>query len=230
MNKSVKVLLVLSGLLVLALYYAYVNWPRQSRVPRKEPSMSRPAATIEPRLQKATETPEVAGEKKEPAVVVSHNIFAPLFPPPAPPKKPPKTITPAKSGGRPSPGPVGDMVPPLPPPRPRPVFLGALSYEGGQKVFLSVAGEVYVLAPGERFGPGNAYRLLEISSQSLTIKHDEEEASQQIPIEEKPISMVTVPGSAPGMVERTLEPLEAKVPVESGELDEEVPIDEVNEK
>jgi hypothetical protein len=32
------------------------------------------------------------------------------------------------------------------------------------------------------------------------------------------------------MVERTLEPLEAKVPVESGELDEEVPIDEVNER
>ncbi|MDK2848568.1 MAG: hypothetical protein PWP34_1921 [Desulfuromonadales bacterium] len=87
-----------------------------------------------------------------------------------------------------------------------------------------------MLAPGERFGPGSAYRLLEISSQSLTIKRDGEEASQQIPIEEKPISMVTVPGSAPGMVERTLEPLEAKVPVESGELDEEVPIDEVNEK
>lgn len=238
MSDSVKVLLILLAVLALAGIYAVLNWPRQARIapgppqtgvvvkpPRTPRAEGRPPRPVTP---EGEEQPDASPE-------VTHNIFAPLFASPPPPV--------ARTDFEPPVMPPPESLTPPPPPRPVPEFLGLLRHEGGQRIFLSVEGEVFVVAPGGRFGPGNHYRLLAVTAQQLTVQHDEDEDSVQIPITEQPISILSSSGpsylapvpaaplpplepEAPEETEALKEP-EAVVPPESGKPDEEVPLDQI---
>jgi hypothetical protein len=225
MNSSVKVLSVLAGLLAVALVYAYIQWPRQSRVAMEARPVSR-TVSLPAKIDSSSKSDALRGreEQKSDAGGGTHNIFAPLFAPPVRVRKPAPVNT------KPSHTAIRAVQPPVPAARPRPIFLGLLRHEGGQKAFLSVSGEVFVVGPGDRFGPDNSYRLLDISPQRLTVKDDREETSQQIAIEEPPVSVVASPGRPAGTSGKSFEPSKSDISVEAGALDEEVPIDEVTDE
>ncbi len=207
MTRSVKILIVFLSMLAVALVYAYINWPRQARVasrPATAPRAVVPSETADMPATNGVALQEPEGGQDDSPVVI-RNIFAPLFSVPARPARP-AIKTPV-----PPPDTVGSIEPPPPPPRPRPFFVGMLRYEGRQRVFFSFAGEVYVVGPGDRFGPDNKFRLLKVSPQSLTVQHDDDVDSFEIAAEEQPISILSAPGAS---YQEPQAPMEAFVPSE----------------
>jgi hypothetical protein len=221
MNTSVKTLLCFLLLLAVALVYGFLNWPRQARVTHV-PGVDSPTGIS----TKSGVLPSDSGSTQEDQVqeknvtLVNRNIFAPLFSLPSRDSIPDiKTIPPESVSVLP--------VELPPPPRPLPIFLGKLRHAGRQKVFLSVEGKVYVVGPGDSFGNDNAYRLVEISSQNLLVKHQDDKENFQIDAAEQPISMLSSSGSSFVEPTQAVVPTEINVPVEPGRLDKEVPIDNV---
>lgn len=221
MNTSVKTLIGFLLLLTVALVYAFIHWPRQARVTSVPDSGISAGVSARPgALPSVADVSQEARTQDENEALVSRNIFAPLFRPPVQASVPDIQENQMESA---------PVLPAeiLPPPRPIPIFLGKLRHAGQVKVFLSVAGEVYVVGPGDTFGPDSAYRLIEISSQNLTIKHNEDKDNFQIDAAEQPISVLSSSGTSYGEVMPPDEPTEIDVPIESGSSDKEVPIDKV---
>ena len=149
MNTSVKTLIGLLLLLAVALVYAFINWPRQARVTSVPDSGIPAGVSAKPGpLPPVADVSQVAQVPEENETLVSRNIFTPLF------RLPVQTSLPDIQETQPERASVLPVA--IPPSRPMPVFLGKLRHAGQQKVFLSVAGEVYVVAPGDSFGSGNA--------------------------------------------------------------------------
>lgn len=213
MSNSGKTLLALLGVLALALVYAYINWPRQTRFGIERSPVVSPVTDVTPSASDVLGTSE--NEQGAPDHLTV-NIFAPIFVPAVAP--------PIAAGVEDSPQTVV-AAPVMPPPRPVPVFLGVLRHEGGQKAFLSLEGEVFVVAAGDLFGPENRYRLLDISAQYLTVKYDEEDASMQIPAAEPPVSVLPGPGTGNGIRIEPDATQPAGIPLQTEASEEEVPID-----
>lgn len=221
MNTSVKTLIGFLLLLAVALAYAFMNWPRQARLPSvAETEISTGVSGTSGSLRSGPGVSGVGQAFEETESLVNRNIFAPLFDHPS--QAPLPDINAIQSGG------VAAMpVEILPPPRPMPIFLGKLRHAGQQKVFLSVEGEVYVVGPGDSFGPDNTYRLVEILSQSLIVRHQEDKENLEIEAAEQPISVLSASGASNVETMTPDDQREMNVPVEPGRLDKEVPIDNV---
>jgi hypothetical protein len=193
MNRKSKLLILLLLLLGLALAYAWGNWPRRQHVSPSQPvgKAVRPADAPPPGQQPAERVPlELLEPPEAPEKPVTRNIFAPLF-------------TPAKAVTRTdrAPSRQARQKPPRRQPAapavtvPRPVFLGLLQHAEGAKAFLEVAGEVFVVGPGERFGKAREYQLLELDAGGLRIAGAESNGSIFLPIEEQPVSVTGRSGS-----------------------------------
>lgn len=216
MSNGKKILLIFACLLGMSLIYAYLNWPRQARVTDTPP--------VQPRAQVSFPagegSPPGDGSPVEAPDGEVRNIFAPLFPavvrPAASAVGKPRSVKPSMPAVAP---PLAPAVPTIP----RPVFLGKLKHGGGKSVFLSVLGEVYIVKPGERFGPDMKYTLVEVGNQSLTIRHEEESAGYEIAAEEPPVSVLEPTGGKyrPGF--EPLKPVQSFVPPEPQVMEQEGP-------
>jgi hypothetical protein len=78
---------------------------------------------------------------------------------------------------------------------PRPKFLGLLRHAEGAKAFLDVAGEVFVVGLGERFGKAREFRLLEMDDSGLRITGTENNGIIFLPIKEQLVSVTGRSGS-----------------------------------
>lgn len=221
MNTSVKTLIGFSLLLVVALLYAYITWPRQARVTKVPASdMSTAIASNSGALPSSINISQEAPIPEENETLVNRNIFAPLFSLPLPSSMPDNQDTLSENSS-------ALPVEVLPPPRPMPIFLGQLRHAGQQKVFLSIEGKVYVVGHDDSFGPDNAYRLVGISSESVIVKHRDDKNTFQIEAAEPPISVLSSSGSSYVEPMQPGDSTEISVPVEPERLDKEVPIDNV---
>lgn len=195
MNRKSKLLILLLLLLGLALAYAWGNWPRRQHVSPSQPvgEAVRPADAQSPGQQPAERVPlELLEPPAAPEKPVTRNIFAPLF-------TPAKAVTRAdrvtSRQARQKPPRRQPTAPVVAAPAARPVFQGLLQHAEGAKAFLEVAGEVFVVGPGERFGKAQEYRLLELDAGGLRIAGAENNGIIFLPIEEQPVSVTGRSGS-----------------------------------
>lgn len=172
MNRRKLILAALLGLLSLALAYAFWSAPRQARVAPSAPSA--PSGAAPERAGRPESAPVDEGRRvrlellardanvfSEPA----RNIFrlAEAQPQPLPPVNPepppPVAATPA---------PVASAAPAT---KPAPHFtcLGFLRKAGRKTVFLTANNEIYLVRDGQSFGPGQAFRVAEITDKQLVI-------------------------------------------------------------
>jgi hypothetical protein len=198
MNRQKLLLILLLGLFVLALAYAYRTTPRQSQVsevdPRR-PASTRPEAAAgrsvsaaEPRVQL-----ELLVREDDASLGFKRNIFrfrqsatAPLPPPPVP------TVA---------------LLPPPPPPTPpvaaarqnelaRFTFLGFLLKDGVKSIFLSSNEEIFVVRKGDRFGNNKRFLVTELTPERLTIRQDYDPRPIIIPLVEQ-APLVEAPSFSP---------------------------------
>lgn len=217
MNRKRMLLAVLAGLLALSVTYAFWAMPRQEKAPPR-------AAAPRPAAQGAT-------GKSGPAAADRLNLgLLAQLPQPFPgagrdifrfrgASAPPVAVVPVI----PVPAPVPELLPPPPPPPPPTpeqilrekiagfTFLGFLDRGGVKTVFLSGAGELYLVKAGDMFGRDKSLVAREITGQELVVGSIHDAATVRVKLVEKEALMPTVlsagggsdlsrlPGSAAGL-------------------------------
>jgi hypothetical protein len=203
MSKQKKVLLLLLGVLILSLVYAFWRTPRQKRVTappaQRTPRQSTPAADAPAAAQSEFRVQlELLERKDKKFPGARRDIFGPLYTvkPPAPP--PPPVVAP-------------------PPPRvevPVPVmetvrqqlsrftFLGFLEKDREKTIFLSGDDEIFVVKKGERLGKNKEYLVTELTPERLVLQLRDDPRQITVPlVEQSPLTptmmrMPSFPSSA----------------------------------
>lgn len=189
MNRQRLTLAILVGILIVALAYAFWATPRQQRV-------AAPSSTPRP-VSAQGEAPAEAGHvrlellkpEKRDFPGFRRDIFH--YPAPPAPKPPPRPV----SAPLPPPAP---KPPAIPEPAPEPeipvavrrelarfTFLGYLEKEGVKTIFLSAAGEIFVVKKGDRFGQDGEFHVTGLSPELLTIRQGDDPRSINIPLVEQ---------------------------------------------
>ncbi|MCM2264512.1 MAG: hypothetical protein NDI73_04900 [Desulfuromonadales bacterium] len=215
MNRKRLLLAALAGLLLLSLAYAFWAMPRQEKAP---PRAETPRAVAKKPLAGKQEPPPadrlhlgLLAETPQPFPGAGRDIFrfrggwAPVV-------EAPTMIAP----------PVAVVAPPPPPPPPTPeqilqqkvagfTFLGFLDKGGVKTVFLSSAGDLFLVKAGERFGKGQELLAQEINATELVVRAGEGSETVRVKLVEnealKPTMLTSgggggvsgVPGTASGM-------------------------------
>lgn len=174
MNRKRLLLAALAGLLVLSLAYAFWATPRQEKAPPR-------AETPRPATKKPT-----AGTKEPPPADRLHLGLLAQLPQPFPGAG--RDIfrfrgsgTPVVEASEEAALPIEAPPPPPPPPPPTPeqvlrekvagfTFLGFLDKGGVKTVFLSSAGDLFLVKAGERFGKGQELVAQEINATELVVR------------------------------------------------------------
>lgn len=174
MNRKRLLLAVLAGLLLLSLVYAFWAMPRQEKAPPR-------AETPRPVAKKP-----LAGKKEQPPADRLHLGLLAQLPQPFPGAG--RDIFRFHGGWAPvvaapevAAPPIAEAPPPPPPPPPTAeqilrqkvagfTFLGFLDKGGVKTVFLSSAGEVFLVKAGERFGKGQDLLAQEINATELVVR------------------------------------------------------------
>ncbi len=179
MNKK-RLLIILFGMLALSILYAVWRTPRQEHT-----AASRPGAPIGKKEPKVGEkdSPAAAGDELHVRLELlqrdtkgasrpRRDLFSPLF-----------TIRPQVSKpAAPTPLPVIAAPPPQvvlappAPPLPPPVqfeFLGFLQKEVEKTVFISAAGEIFIVKNGDRFGRERQFTVAELTADQLVIRQND---------------------------------------------------------
>jgi len=174
MNRKRLLLAALVGLLILSLAYAFWAMPRQEKAPPR-------AGTPRPTAKKPA-----AGKKEPPPADRLHLGLLAQMPQPFPGAG--RDIfrfrggwAPPVEGAEEAMAPAVEAPPPPPPPPPTPeqilqakvagfTFLGFLDKGGVKTVFLSSAGELYLVKAGERFGKSRELLAQEINATELVVR------------------------------------------------------------
>lgn len=197
MNRQKLLLILLLGLFVLALAYAYRATPRQSRVAEvasRRPASTRPAVSAGPSASAAEPRVhlELLVREDDAPLGFKRNIFRFRQPPP----------------------PASTVVLPPPPPPPaleaalpaatarqrelaRFTFLGFLLKDGVKSIFLSANEEIFVVRKGDRFGNNKRFLVAELTPERLTIRQDDDPRPITIPLVEQ-APLVEAPTFSPG--------------------------------
>jgi hypothetical protein len=185
MNQQRLLLVVLLGVLALSLGYAFWATPRQTRVPggsgevRRQTVVSGVAEAL-PTTGLSKVQLDVLGKEPVPYSGAERDIFNYR-------QKPVRVVSPPPKKALP-------VTPVPPPPVPHEVvqktlsqytFLGFLEAGGRPIVFLSSAGEIYVLRQGERFGRAKEFEVADIKDNVLTIQHIGQMGTEKIFLVEK---------------------------------------------
>ncbi|MDX9708948.1 MAG: hypothetical protein RBT64_05290 [Trichloromonas sp.] len=177
MNRKSWLLGGLALLLGLSLAYAWWATPRQERVTTKPAARPRALA----KSSAGTETVKTSAPRVRLDILEgpgasfsepSRDIF--------------RLTTNASVSARPEPEPVVETVS-FPPPPPlssvagdaaaasaaaRFAYLGGLEKDGVKKIFLGVNGEIFIVQPGETFGPTGEFQVEEVTRDKLVVRQD----------------------------------------------------------
>jgi hypothetical protein len=189
MNRQKLLLIILAGLLVLALVYAFWASPRQTRVTEAGPR--RPAAPGPEAVAKVS-APE-DGNRVHLELLARENDASPDFkrnifrfwqpPPPLPPPPPPP---PAIPGG------ATPVVEEVKAELARFTFLGFLLKDGVRTIFLSSNEEIFVVKEGDRFGKNRRFLVTELTPAVLTIRQNDDPRLITVPlVEQAPLAEVS---------------------------------------
>lgn len=222
MNQK-RALGVLLLLLLLAIFYAYWQTPRQERVgpeAKAKVSAALPKATKIPAPVKVTgpgEFPRLRSDLLDRSASPYPGVRRDLFysAPPAP-----LFVAPAKVEPLPPPPPV---EPPPPPPGPtreevvarelaRFKFLGFVKKEEQKTIFLGFEGDLFLVRQGDRFGRNREFLVTALTASELKIRQ-EEVGEIVIPlIDQAPLSPSSI-GSMPSPSVRSVEEFPPPNPV-----------------
>jgi len=194
MKKQKLLLVILVGIFVLVVAYAFWATPRQQRISgstqQRPATVSQKPSVKTPGTAPAEETRvhlELLTRKNGTAPDFKRNIFRFWQPPPPP-------------------------LPPPPPPPPEPVietpvteevqrelarftFLGFLLKDGVKKIFLSANEEIFVVKKGDRFGKDNRFLVTELTPQLLTISQNDDARAITVPLVEQTPLTPDLPGA-----------------------------------
>jgi len=176
MNRT-RLLLILTVLLVAAIYYAWTATPQQQKISAGSSRTDRHSVAVDKSATAAGEKLDFSGGGELPFHKPKRDLFRALYrppkpqprrivvsrppPPPPPPPKPvftppPAAVTPQPAGPKP--------IPPL-------KVLGHLQKEGVVTVFLaSPQGEIFILKQGQRFADHLLVR--ELTTQKVVVSRD----------------------------------------------------------
>jgi hypothetical protein len=205
MNKQKKVLLLLLGVLVLSLGYAFWRTPKQERV------TAPPAHRTPPKSTSAAEAPAAAQsefrvqlellERKETKFPgAKRNIFGPLYvvkPPVPPPPPPPPPVAPPPRVEAPAPA-METVRQQLA----RFTFLGFLEKDREKTIFLASDDDIFVVKKGESLGKNKEYLVTELTAEKLVLQYRDDPRKITVPLlEQAPLTptmmrMPAMPSSA----------------------------------
>ena len=198
MNRKRLLLAALAGLLLMSLVYAFWAMPRQKQAPPGA-AATRPAVKA-----------KVAGKPGKLAADRLHLGLLTQTPQPFPDAG--RDIFRFKGGWAPSveapvvTAPPVEVVPPPPPPPPTPeeilqqkvagyTFLGFLDKGGKKTVFLSNAGELFLVKAGERFGKYKELQAQEINATELVVRSVKGPETVRVKLIEKEVLKPAMIGS-----------------------------------
>ena len=177
MNRKTWLLGGLALLLGLSLAYAWWATPRQERVTTKPASRPRALAKSSAEAEKGkTSAPRVRLDILEGPGASFSEPSRDIF----------RLTTNAAASAQPEPDPVVEAVS-FPPPPPlssvaggtaeataaaRFAYLGGLEKDGVKKIFLGVNGEIFIVQPGETFGPTGEFQVEEVTRDKLVVRQD----------------------------------------------------------
>ncbi|PLX82235.1 MAG: hypothetical protein C0614_06170 [Desulfuromonas sp.] len=188
MNRKRLTLAVLLGILAVCLVYAYLATPRQQKAP--------PRAAVAVRTKSNVERPQTRSPQRvrldllqtqeTPFPGADRDIFRFR-------EQPVRVVRTVVKATEPEPEPVPVVVEQPQPVMPSPIevvqkelsrftFLGFMAKQGERTVFLSSAGELFVVKTGERFGKEMEFLVTGIEAQLLTVRREGSTQDLRIPL------------------------------------------------
>jgi hypothetical protein len=180
MNRQKLLLILLLGLFVLALAYAFRATPRQtqvSEVASRRPASTRPAASAGPSASAAEPRVhlELLVREDDASLGFKRNIFRFRQPAPSPLPPPPSSTVVLPP---PPPPPVFEAAMPAAAARQRELarftFLGFLLKDGVKSIFLAAGDEIFVVKKGDRFGKDRSFFVADLTPERLIIRQNDD--------------------------------------------------------
>lgn len=200
MNRKPLILAVLLLILALSLGYSFIMTPRQNKVPPLAKGEFRRTATAAKGAAEGTSgllrlDTALLDMRPEPFPGVKRNLFRSTSPPPLAP--PPKVVTEATP--QPVIPPPTVVAPPIVQPVETPAralarftFLGYLQRGEARSIFLSSAGEIFVVHPGDRFGRRREFQVMTLSATQMVIRQGDDPRDIVVQlVEQAPLTSAT---------------------------------------